>query len=190
MAINEENILLHTDGLEERVMKATGLTKNVVCKMLCDANETEDEVEKARILSHFIWHMPAGQLANTDTAKSLKKTLIEDLANEIGTEVPEDIMSSLTIEVKEEKPIDEPIDDTIDDSINDPINEPISKTVGDPINKPISKTVGEPINEPINTLSKTKEEELVEEDDVEGEDIALGEEEDYKEDYNDNILKK
>lgn len=178
MAINEENILLHTDGLEERVMKATGLTKNVVCKMLCDANETEDEVEKARILSHFIWHMPAGQLANTDTAKALKKTLIEDLANEIGTEVPEDIMSSLTIEVKEEKPIDEPIDDTIDDSINDPINEPISKTVGDPINKPI------------NTLSKTKEEELVEEDDVEGEDIALGEEEDYKEDYNDNILKK
>ena len=178
MAINEENILLHTDGLEERVMKATGLTKNVVCKMLCDANETEDEVEKARILSHFIWHMPAGQLANTDTAKALKKTLIEDLANEIGTEVPEDIMSSLTIEVKEEKPVDEPIDDTIDDSINDPINEPISKTVG------------EPINEPINTLSKTKEEELVEEDDVEGEDIALGEEEDYKEDYNDNILKK
>lgn len=178
MAINEENILLHTDGLEERVMKATGLTKNVVCKMLCDANETEDEVEKARILSHFIWHMPAGQLANTDTAKALKKTLIEDLANEIGTEVPEDIMSSLTIEVKEENPVDEPIDDTIDDSINDPINEPISKTVG------------EPINESINTLSKTKEEELVEEDDVEGEDIALGEEEDYKEDYNDNILKK
>lgn len=174
MAINEENILLHTDGLEERVMKATGLTKNVVCKMLCDANETEDEVEKARILSHFIWHMPAGQLANTDIAKALKKTLIEDLANEIGTEVPEDIMSSLTIEVKEEKPIDEPIDDTIDD----------------PINKPISKTVGEPINEPINTLSKTKEEEPIEEDDVEGEDIALGEEEDYKEDYNDNILKK
>ena len=174
MAINEENILLHTDGLEERVMKATGLTKNVVCKMLCDANETEDEVEKARILSHFIWHMPAGQLANTDTAKALKKTLIEDLANEIGTEVPEDIMSSLTIEVKEEKPIDESIDDNIDDSIN----------------KPISKNVGQPINEPINTLSKTKEEELVEEDDVEGEDIALGEEEDYKEDYNDNILKK
>lgn len=173
MAINEENILLHTDGLEERVMKATGLTKNVVCKMLCDANETEDEVEKARILSHFIWHMPAGQLANTDTAKALKKTLIEDLANEIGTEVPEDIMSSLTIEVKEEKPVDESIDDNIDDSINDTI----------------SKTVGEPINELINTLSKTKEE-LVEEDDVEGEDIALGEEEDYKEDYNDNILKK
>ena len=173
MAINEENILLHTDGLEERVMKATGLTKNVVCKMLCDANETEDEVEKARILSHFIWHMPAGQLANTDTAKALKKTLIEDLANEIGTEVPEDIMSSLTIEVKEEKPVDESIDDNIDDSINDTI----------------SKTVGEPINELINTLSKTKEE-LIEEDDVEGEDIALGEEEDYKEDYNDNILKK
>ena len=166
MAINEENILLHTDGLEERVMKATGLTKNVVCKMLCDANETEDEVEKARILSHFIWHMPAGQLANTDTAKALKKTLIEDLANEIGTEVPEDIMSSLTIEVKEEKPVDESI------------------------NEPISKTVGQPISEPTNTLSKTKEEELVEEDDVEGEDIALGEEEDYKEDYNDNILKK
>ena len=173
MAINEENILLHTDGLEERVMKATGLTKNVVCKMLCDANETEDEVEKARILSHFIWHMPAGQLANTDTAKALKKTLIEELANEIGTEVPEDIMSSLTIEVKEEKPVDESIDDNIDDSINDTI----------------SKTVGEPINELINTLSKTKEE-LIEEDDVEGEDIALGEEEDYKEDYNDNILKK
>ena len=173
MAINEENILLHTDGLEERVMKATGLTKNVVCKMLCDANETEDEVEKARILSHFIWHMPAGQLANTDTAKALKKTLIEDLANEIGTEVPEDIMSSLTIEVKEEKPIDETINDNIDDSINNTI----------------SKTVGEPINELINTLSKTKEE-LIEEDDVEGEDIALGEEEDYKEDYNDNILKK
>ena len=178
MAINEENILLHTDGLEERVMKATGLTKNVVCKMLCDANETEDEVEKARILSHFIWHMPAGQLANTDTAKALKKTLIEDLANEIGTEVPEDIMSSLTIEIKEEKPIDESIDDNIDDTIN----EPISKTVGESI----SKTVGESIN----TLSKTKEEELVEEDDVEGEDISLGEEEDYKEDYNDNILKK
>ena len=174
MAINEENILLHTDGLEERVMKATGLTKNVVCKMLCDANETEDEVEKARILSHFIWHMPAGQLANTDTAKTLKKALIEDLANEIGTEVPEDVMSSLTIEVKEEKPVDESIDDNIDDSIN----------------KPISKNVGQPINEPINTLSKTKEEELVEEDDVEGEDIALGEEEDYKEDYNDNVLKK
>ena len=174
MAINEENILLHTDGLEERVMKATGLTKNVVCKMLCDANETEDEVEKARILSHFIWHMPAGQLANTDTAKALKKTLIEDLANEIGTEVPEDIMSSLTIEVKEEKPVDESIDDNIDDSIN----------------KPISKNVGQPISEPTNTLSKTKEEEPIEEDDVEGEDIALGEEEDYKEDYNDNILKK
>ena len=138
MAINEENILLHTDGLEERVMKATGLTKNVVCKMLCDANETEDEVEKARILSHFIWHMPAGQLANTDTAKTLKKALIEDLANEIGTEVPEDIMSSLTIEVKEEKPVDEPIDDTIDDTVNDPIN----------------------------TLSKTKEEEIVEDDDI------------------------
>ena len=168
MAINEENILLHTDGLEERVMKATGLTKNVVCKMLCDANETEDEVEKARILSHFIWHMPAGQLANTDTAKALKKTLIEDLANEIGTEVPEDIMSSLTIEVKEEKPVDESIDDNIDDTIN----EPISKTVGESI----SKTVGEPIN----TLSKTKEEEPIEEDDVEGEDISLGEEEDYK----------
>lgn len=184
MAINEENILLHTDGLEERVMKATGLTKNVVCKMLCDANETEDEVEKARILSHFIWHMPAGQLANTDTAKALKKTLIEDLANEIGTEVPEDIMSSLTIEVKEEKPVDESIDDTVDDSIN----EPISKTVGKSINEPISKIVGEPINEPINTLSKTKEEPV--EEDVEGEDIALGEEEDYKEDYNDNILKK
>ena len=153
--------------------------------MLCDANETEDEVEKARILSHFIWHMPAGQLANTDTAKALKKTLIEDLANEIGTEVPEDIMSSLTIEVKEEKPVDESIDDNIDDSINDTI----SKTVGEPINELISKTVGEPINELINTLSKTKEE-LIEEDDVEGEDIALGEEEDYKEDYNDNILKK
>ena len=150
MAINEENILLHTDGLEERVMKATGLTKNVVCKMLCDANETEDEVEKARILSHFIWHMPAGQLANTDTAKALKKTLIEDLANEIGTEVPEDIMSSLTIEVKEEKPVDETINDNIDDSINDTI----------------SKTVGEPISEPINTLSKTKEEEIVEDDDI------------------------
>ena len=173
MAINEENILLHTDGLEERVMKATGLTKNVVCKMLCDANETEDEVEKARILSHFIWHMPAGQLANTDTAKALKKTLIEDLANEIGTEVPEDIMSSLTIEVKEEKPVDESI------------NEPISKTVGESI----SKNVGQPISEPTNILSKTKEK-PVEEDDVEGEDIALGEEEDYKEDYNDNILKK
>ena len=178
MAINEENILLHTDGLEERVMKATGLTKNVVCKMLCDANETEDEVEKARILSHFIWHMPAGQLANTDTSKALKKTLIEDLANEIGTEVPEDIMSSLTIEVKEEKPVDESIDDNIDDTIN----EPISKTVGEPISDPIS--------EPTNTLSKTKEEESVEEDDIEDEDIALGEEEDYKEDYNDNILKK
>ena len=142
MAINEENILLHTDGLEERVMKATGLTKNVVCKMLCDANETEDEVEKARILSHFIWHMPAGQLANTDTAKTLKKALIEDLANEIGTEVPEDVMSSLTIEVKEEKPVDEPIDDTIDDTVNDPVNDPI------------------------NTLSKTKEEEIVEDDDI------------------------
>ena len=118
MAINEENILLHTDGLEERVMKATGLTKNVVCKMLCDANETEDEVEKARILSHFIWHMPAGQLANTDTAKTLKKALIEDLANEIGTEVPDDVMSSLTIEVKEEKPIDEPVDEPISEPMN------------------------------------------------------------------------
>ena len=124
MAINEENILLHTDGLEERVMKATGLTKNVVCKMLCDANETEDEVEKARILSHFIWHMPAGQLANTDTAKTLKKALIEDLANEIGTEVPDDVMSSLTIEVKEEKPVDEPI--------SEPINT-LSKTKEEPI---------------------------------------------------------
>ena len=174
MAINEENILLHTDGLEERVMKATGLTKNVVCKMLCDANETEDEVEKARILSHFIWHMPAGQLANTDTAKTLKKALIEDLANEIGTEVPEDVMSSLTIEVKEEKPVDEPVD------------EPISKPISKPVDEPISKTVGEPIN----TLSKTKEEEPIEEDNIEGEDISLGEEEDYKEDYNDNILKK
>ena len=142
MAINEENILLHTDGLEERVMKATGLTKNVVCKMLCDANETEDEVEKARILSHFIWHMPAGQLANTDTAKTLKKALIEDLANEIGTEVPEDVMSSLTIEVKEEKPADDTIDDTIDDTVNDTVNDPI------------------------NTLSKTKEEEIVEDDDI------------------------
>ena len=128
MAINEENILLHTDGLEERVMKATGLTKNVVCKMLCDANETEDEVEKARILSHFIWHMPAGQLANTDTAKILKKTLIEDLANEIGTEVPDDVMSSLTIEVKEEKPIDEPISEPVDESISEP-----SKTKEEPI---------------------------------------------------------
>ena len=146
MAINEENILLHTDGLEERVMKATGLTKNVVCKMLCDANETEDEVEKARILSHFIWHMPAGQLANTDTAKTLKKALIEDLANEIGTEVPDDVMSSLTIEVKEEKPVDEPIDDTIDDTVND--------------------TVNDPVNDPLNTLSKTKEEEIVEDDDI------------------------
>ena len=163
MAINEENILLHTDGLEERVMKATGLTKNVVCKMLCDANETEDEVEKARILSHFIWHMPAGQLANTDTAKTLKKALIEDLANEIGTEVPEDIMSSLTIEVKEEKPVDEPIDDTIDDTVND--------------------TVNDPVNDPINTLSKTKEEEIVEDDDI------IEDEEDDEEDSA-NVLKK
>ena len=171
MAINEENILLHTDGLEERVMKATGLTKNVVCKMLCDANETEDEVEKARILSHFIWHMPAGQLANTDTAKTLKKALIEDLANEIGTEVPDDVMSSLTIEVKEEKPVDEPIDDTIDDTIDDPVN--------DPVNEPISKTVGEPIN----TLSKTKEEEIVEDDDI-------IEDEEYDEEDSANILKK
>ena len=154
MAINEENILLHTDGLEERVMKATGLTKNVVCKMLCDANETEDEVEKARILSHFIWHMPAGQLANTDTAKTLKKALIEDLANEIGTEVPDDVMSSLTIEVKEEKPIDEPVDEPVD----------------------------EPISEPINTLSKTKEEEIVEDDIIE-------DEEDDK-DASVNVLKK
>lgn len=163
MAINEENILLHTDGLEERVMKATGLTKNVVCKMLCDANETEDEVEKARILSHFIWHMPAGQLANTDTAKTLKKALIEDLANEIGTEVPEDVMSSLTIEVKEEKPVDEPIDDTIDDTVND--------------------TVNDPVNDPINTLSKTKEEEIVEDDDI------IEDEEDDEEDSA-NVLKK
>ena len=163
MAINEENILLHTDGLEERVMKATGLTKNVVCKMLCDANETEDEVEKARILSHFIWHMPAGQLANTDTAKTLKKALIEDLANEIGTEVPEDVMSSLTIEVKEEKPADEPIDDIIDDTIDD--------------------TVNDPINDPINTLSKTKEEEIVEDDDI------IEDEEDDEEDSA-NVLKK
>ena len=163
MAINEENILLHTDGLEERVMKATGLTKNVVCKMLCDANETEDEVEKARILSHFIWHMPAGQLANTDTAKTLKKALIEDLANEIGTEVPDDVMSSLTIEVKEEKSVDEPIDDTIDDTIDDPVNDPV--------------------NDPINTLSKTKEEEIVEDDDI------IEDEEDDEEDSA-NVLKK
>ena len=163
MAINEENILLHTDGLEERVMKATGLTKNVVCKMLCDANETEDEVEKARILSHFIWHMPAGQLANTDTAKTLKKALIEDLANEIGTEVPDDVMSSLTIEVKEEKPVDEPIDDTIDDTVND--------------------TVNDPVNDPLNTLSKTKEEEIVEDDDI------IEDEEDDEEDSA-NVLKK
>ena len=169
MAFNEENILLHTDGLEERVMKATGLTKNVVCKMLCDANETEDEVEKARILSHFIWHMPAGQLANTDTAKTLKKALIEDLANEIGTEVPEDIMSSLTIEVKEEKPVDESI------------NEPISKTVGESI----SKNVGQPISEPTNILSKTKEEEIVEDDDI----IEDEDEEDDEEDSA-NVLKK
>ena len=167
MAINEENILLHTDGLEERVMKATGLTKNVVCKMLCDANETEDEVEKARILSHFIWHMPAGQLANTDTAKTLKKALIEDLANEIGTEVPDDVMSSLTIEVKEEKPVDESIDDNIDDSIN----------------KPISKNVGQPISEPTNILSKTKEEEIVEDDDI------IEDEGDDEEDSA-NVLKK
>ena len=163
MAINEENILLHTDGLEERVMKATGLTKNVVCKMLCDANETEDEVEKARILSHFIWHMPAGQLANTDTAKTLKKALIEDLANEIGTEVPEDVMSSLTIEVKEEKPADEPIDDTIDDTIDN--------------------TIDDTVNDPINTLSKTKEEEIVEDDDI------IEDEEDDEEDSA-NVLKK
>ena len=163
MAINEENILLHTDGLEERVMKATGLTKNVVCKMLCDANETEDEVEKARILSHFIWHMPAGQLANTDTAKTLKKALIEDLANEIGTEVPDDVMSSLTIEVKEEKPVDEPIDDTIDDTVDD--------------------TVNDTVNDPINTLSKTKEEEIVEDDDI------IEDEEDDEEDST-NVLKK
>ena len=163
MAINEENILLHTDGLEERVMKATGLTKNVVCKMLCDANETEDEVEKARILSHFIWHMPAGQLANTDTAKTLKKALIEDLANEIGTEVPEDVMSSLTIEVKEEKPADEPIDDTIDDTVDD--------------------TIDDTVNDPINTLSKTKEEEIVEDDDI------IEDEEDDEEDSA-NVLKK
>ena len=164
MAINEENILLHTDGLEERVMKATGLTKNVVCKMLCDANETEDEVEKARILSHFIWHMPAGQLANTDTAKTLKKALIEDLANEIGTEVPDDVMSSLTIEVKEEKLIDEPVDE--------------------PISEPISKPVDEPISEPF----KTKEE-TIEEDAIEDKDTILDEEDDDKE-ASVNVLKK
>ena len=173
MAVNEENILLHTDGLEERVMKATGLTKNVVCKMLCDANETEDEVEKARILSHFIWHMPAGQLANTDTAKTLKKALIEDLANEIGTEVPEDIMSSLTIEVKEEKPVDEPI----------------GEPVGEPISEPISEPVDKPISEPIDTSSTTKEEETIEENVVEDEDTTLGEEKDVEE-ASANILKK
>ena len=133
MANNEENVLLHTDGLEERVMKATGLTKNVVCKMLCDANETEDEVEKARILSHFIWHMPAGQLANTDSAKTIKKALVEDLAKEIGTEVPEDIMSSLTIEVKEDNSVNEPIDDTVDDPVDDPVDD----TVDDPIDESI-----------------------------------------------------
>ena len=133
MANNEENVLLHTDGLEERVMKATGLTKNVVCKMLCDANETEDEVEKARILSHFIWHMPAGQLANTDSAKTIKKALVEDLAKEIGTEVPEDIMSSLTIEVKEDNSVNEPIDDTVDDPVDDTVDD----TVDDPIDESI-----------------------------------------------------
>lgn len=136
MANNEENVLLHTDGLEERVMKATGLTKNVVCKMLCDANETEDEVEKARILSHFIWHMPAGQLANTDSAKTIKKALVEDLAKEIGTEVPEDIMSSLTIEVKEDNSVNEPIDDTVDDPVDDTDDDPIDDT-DDPIDESI-----------------------------------------------------
>lgn len=138
MANNEENVLLHTDGLEERVMKATGLTKNVVCKMLCDANETEDEVEKARILSHFIWHMPAGQLANTDSAKTIKKALVEDLAKEIGTEVPEDIMSSLTIEVKEDNSVNEPIDDTVDDPVDDPVDDtddPIDESIDEPIVK-------------------------------------------------------
>lgn len=140
MANNEENVLLHTDGLEERVMKATGLTKNVVCKMLCDANETEDEVEKARILSHFIWHMPAGQLANTDSAKTIKKALVEDLAKEIGTEVPEDIMSSLTIEVKEDNSVNEPIDDIVDDPIDDTVDDPVDDTVDDPIeDEPIIK---------------------------------------------------
>lgn len=140
MANNEENVLLHTDGLEERVMKATGLTKNVVCKMLCDANETEDEVEKARILSHFIWHMPAGQLANTDSAKTIKKALVEDLAKEIGTEVPEDIMSSLTIEVKEDNSVNEPIDDTVDDPVDDPIDDTVDDSIDESIeDEPIIK---------------------------------------------------
>lgn len=94
----QENEILQTPGIEEKIMRATGLTKNVVAKMLCNANETEDEVEKARILSHFIWHMPGGQLQATPEAKAVKKELIQELANEIGTEMPEE-WSSLEIEV-------------------------------------------------------------------------------------------
>jgi outer membrane biosynthesis protein TonB len=97
----DENVILHTSDLEERVMKATGLTKNVVCKMLCDANETDDEVEKARILSHILWHMPAGQLAQSEVAKAAKKELVTDLAAEIGTEVPDEY-SSVEIVTKPE----------------------------------------------------------------------------------------
>ena len=94
----QENEILQTPGIEEKIMRATGLTKNVVAKMLCNANETEDEVEKARILSHFIWHMPGGQLQATPEAKAVKQELIQELANEIGTEMPEE-WSSLEIEV-------------------------------------------------------------------------------------------
>jgi hypothetical protein len=97
----DENVILHTSDLEERVMKATGLTKNVVCKMLCDANETDDEVEKARILSHILWHMPGGQLAQSEVAKAAKKELVTDLAAEIGTEVPDEY-SSVEIVTKPE----------------------------------------------------------------------------------------
>ena len=106
MAQTTVNEFLQTQGIEEKIMKATGLTKNVVAKMLCNANETEDEVEKARILSHFIWHMPAGQLQATPEAKAEKKELIQELANEIGTEMPEE-WSSLEIEVSKPEVFDD-----------------------------------------------------------------------------------
>lgn len=120
---------LHS-GLEERIMKATGLTKNVVCKMLCDANDTEDEFEKQRILSHIIWHMPVGQLAQSDAAKEAKKVLLEDIANEIGTVVPSDILSSLTIEVADDT------DNEGDDETDNTANTPVETTPTVPVETP------------------------------------------------------
>lgn len=161
MANIEENVLLHTNNLEERIMKATGLTKNIVCKMLCDANETEDELEKARILSHFIWHMPAGQLANTEVAKIAKKELVEAIASEIGTEVPEDIMSSLTIEVKDDNK--DNIEETKEPVVEEPKREFIEETImNDPVvkepieNKVLDEVVDNKIEENVKT-KKTKD---------------------------------